>query len=167
MNIYKLGDVVIYGAEGLCSVVDITEKQFGKEMVQYYVLEKMGKQGSLTYVPANNERSLSKMRVVLTQEEIYALLNDEGQIMPWIDKDRDRQKTFKDVILFGDTKDLINLIKTLYLRQQHQIASGKKLHISDERVFKDAEKIITEEIAYVFSIPKEDVHDFIVKNIKK
>lgn len=167
MNIYKLGDVVIYGAEGLCTVVDITEKQFGKEMVPYYVLEKMGKKESLTYVPANNERSLSKVRPILTQEDIYALFNDEAQIIPWIEKDRDRQKVFKDIILFGNTKDLINLIKTLYLRQQQQIANGKKLHISDERFFKDAEKIITEEIAYIFSITKESVHDFIVNNIKK
>ena len=64
-----------------------------------------------------------------------------------------------------------NLLQTKhllhYLRQQQQIANGKKLHISDERFFKDAEKIITEEIAYIFSITKESVHDFIVNNIKK
>ena len=28
---YKIGDIVIYGAEGLCRIVDITEKKFGKE----------------------------------------------------------------------------------------------------------------------------------------
>jgi len=167
MNIYKQGDVIIYGAEGLCKVVDITEKQFGKEKVQYYVLEQMGKTGSVTYVPANNERSLNKMRPVLTKEEIYTLFNDDAQKLDWIEKDRDRQKIFKEIILFGNTKDLINLIKTLHLKQQEQKIIGKKLHISDERIFKDAEKIIDEEIAYIFEIPKESVHDFIVENIKK
>lgn len=166
MNTYKIGDVVIYGAEGLCDVVDITEKQFGKEKIQYYVLNKVGKTDSLTYVPANNERSLSKMRPVLTKEEIYEVFRDENHKMEWIEKDRDRQNTFKNIILFGNTKDLISLIITLYYHQEEQLARGKKLHLSDERIFRDAEKIINEEIAYVCDIPKESVHQFIVETIK-
>ena len=167
MNTYKSGDVVIYGAEGVCRVVDITEKKFGNELIQYYVLEKIGKKESLTYVPANNERSLSKMRHVLSKEEFTDLFKDEAQNLQWIDKDRDRQRAFKDIILFGNTKDLVCLIKTLYARQLQQQKAGKKLHISDERLFKDAEKIIKEEIAYVFDIHKDDVHDFIVNSIER
>ena len=167
MNIYKSGDVVIYGAEGICTVTGITEKKFGNEMVKYYVLEKIGKKESLTYVPANNERSLSKMRPVLNQEEFLHLFKDETQKLDWIAKDRDRQKAFKEIILFGNTRDLISLIKTLYAHQVQQQKVGKKLHISDERLFKDAEKIIKEEVAYVFNIPKESVHDFIVESINK
>ena len=31
MNTYKSGDVVVYGAEGVCTVTGITEKKFGNE----------------------------------------------------------------------------------------------------------------------------------------
>lgn len=167
MNTYKSGDVVVYGAEGVCTVTGITEKKFGNEMVSYYVLEKVDKKDSLTYVPANNERSLSKMRHVLTKEEFIELFKDETQFLEWQEKDRDRQKTFKEVILFGNTRELISLIKTIYLRGQELRKVGKKLHICDERVFKDAEKIIKEEVAYVFGISKEEVHSFIVKSIEE
>ncbi len=167
MNTYKSGDVVIYGAEGVCTVTGITEKKFGNEMVSYYVLEKVGKKDSMTYVPANNERSLSKMRHVLTKEEFVTLFKDDTQILPWIEKDRDRQKTFKDIILFGNTKELVSVIKTIYIRQQELAKAGKKLHLCDERVFKDAEKIIKEEIAHVFDINADEVHNFIIKNIEK
>ena len=167
MNTYKSGDVVVYGAEGVCTVAGITEKKFGNEMVSYYVLEKVDKKDSLTYVPANNERSLSKMRHVLTKEEFIELFKDETQFLEWQEKDRDRQKTFKEVILFGNTRELISLIKTIYLRGQELRKVGKKLHICDERVFKDAEKIIKEEVAYVFGISKEEVHSFIVKSIEE
>ena len=167
MNIYNPGDVVIYGAEGVCKVVDITEKKFGNDMIKYYVLEKVGKKESLTYVPANNERSLSKMRHVLSQEELLHLFRDDTQKLDWIVKDRDRQKAFKDIILFGNTRDLISVIKTIYIHQQELAAVGKKLHLCDERIIKDAEKIIREEIAYIFEIEKEEVHNFIVQNINK
>lgn len=167
MNTYKSGDVVVYGAEGVCIITGITEKKFGNEMVSYYVLEKVDKKDSLTYVPANNERSLSKMRHVLTKEEFIELFKDETQFLEWQEKDRDRQKTFKEVILFGNTRELISLIKTIYLRGQELRKVGKKLHICDERVFKDAEKIIKEEVAYVFGISKEEVHSFIVKSIEE
>ena len=167
MNTYKSGDVVVYGAEGVCIITGITEKKFGNEMVSYYVLEKVDKKDSLTYVPANNERSLSKMRHVLTKEEFIELFKDETQFLEWQEKDRDRQKTFKEVILFGNTRELISLIKTIYLRGQELRKVGKKLHICDERVFKDAEKIIKEEVAYVFGISKEEVHSFIVNSIEE
>ena len=167
MNIYKSGDVVIYGAEGVCKVTGITEKKFENEMVKYYVLEKVGKADSLTYVPANNERSLSKMRPVLNKEEFLYLFKDESKKIDWIDKDRDRQKAFKDIILFGNTSDLVALIKTIYIRQKELAHAGKKLHLCDERVFKDAEKILREEISYVFDIPKGLVHDFIVESINR
>ena len=165
MNTYKSGDVVVYGAEGVCVVTGITEKKFDNEIISYYVLEKVGKKESTTYVPSNNERSLKKMRLVLTKEEFLALFKDNTQILPWIDKDRDRQKAFKDIILFGDTRDLVCLIKTLYSRQIEQHKVGKRLHISDERIFKDAEKIIKEEISYVFGISIDEVHDFILNSI--
>lgn len=167
MNTYKSGDVVVYGAEGVCIITGITEKKFGNEMVSYYVLEKVDKKDSLTYVPANNERSLSKMRHILTKEEFIELFKDETQFLEWQEKDRDRQKTFKEVILFGNTRELISLIKTIYLRGQELRKVGKKLHICDERVFKDAEKIIKEEVAYVFGISKEEVHSFIVNSIEE
>lgn len=167
MNTYKSGDVVIYGAEGVCTVVDITEKKFGNEMVSYYVLEKIGKKESLTYVPAKNERSMSKMRPVLTKDEFICLFKDETQVLEWIEKDRDRQRAFKDIVLFGNTSELVSLIKTILIRQQELAKVGKKLHLCDERVFKDSEKIIKEEIAYVFDIPKDSVHDFIVQSIEE
>ena len=35
---YKIGSIVVYGTEGLCKICDITERTFGKETSEYYVL---------------------------------------------------------------------------------------------------------------------------------
>ncbi len=168
MNVYKIGDTVVYGTEGLCNIEDITEKEFGKETFQYYVLRQIGRANSVTYVPVNNERSLSKMRHILCKEEyeeLFAAMPDESD--EWIDNNRDRQKAFKEIILFGNTRDIIKLIRLLYARQRQQQSIGKKLHIADERIFKDAEKIVNEEIAYVFGIAKDDVTMFIASKLAK
>ena len=57
MRSYQIGDVVVFGAEGLCRIEDITEKKFGKEIIQYYVLKQLMRGNSVNYVPVNNEKS--------------------------------------------------------------------------------------------------------------
>lgn len=162
MNSYKIGDIVIYGAEGLCKVEAITEKEFDGQKIKYYALKQLGRNNSVTYVPTNNEKSLGKMRLILTKEEIMELIQhtpEGGE--KWIDNARQRQLAFKETILYGDSKDLIHMVRSLYSHQKELNEKGKKLHLSDEKFFKEAQKIICEEIAYVFEIEQEEVLDFI------
>lgn len=162
MKMYEIGDVVVFGAEGLCRIEEITEKKFGKEKIQYYVLRQLNRGNSVNYVPVNNEKSVSKMRAVLTEKEIREIISEtSGTASNWIENNRERQLAFKEIILYGDSIDLIRLVRDLYIRRKEQAANGKKLHAADERVFKDAENIVFEEIAYALRIPKEKVMDFI------
>ena len=107
------------------------------------------------------------MRHVLAKDEFITLFKDDTQLLEWIEKDRDRQKAFKDIILFGNCREIVSLIKTIHFRDQELRKAGKKLHLCDERVFKDAEKIIKEEISYVFDISTDEVHNFIIKSIEE
>jgi len=164
---YKIGDVVVYGTEGLCKIVEITEKKFGKEIIEYYVLEQISGSNSTTYVPVHNEKSLSKMRHILKPEEITEIItNFPFEESTWIESDRERQKAFKDILIFGDSKDIIKLARTIYLHQKKQEEKGRKLHLSDERFLKDAERMIFDEIAFVMGIERENVLEFISNSMK-
>ena len=166
MEMYKIGDIVIYGTEGLCKIVDITEKKFGKEVIEYYVLEPVDSAASTTYVPLKNEKSLSKMRHILKEEEILEIIKElPSDEIQWIASDRERRQVFRDIILFGDSKDIIKLARTIHLHQKELSSKGRKLHIADERFLKDAERMIFDEIAYVMHIDKGEVIDFITENI--
>lgn len=168
MKVYEKGDVVVYGADGLCRIEEITEKKFGNDKIKYYVLKHINGDKSVTYVPVGNERSCEKMRPVLTKEEVIELIESMPELdTMWINNDRDRQKEFKDIILFGDSRDLIKLIRSIYFHKKQQVKMGKKLHIADERVFKNAEKILYEEIGYVFGIDPSEALDLILKRIPK
>lgn len=162
MKMYEIGDVVVFGAEGLCRIEEITEKKFGKEKIKYYVLRQLDRENSVNYVPVNNEKSVSKMREVLTESEIRQIISEDiPETSGWIENNRERQLAFKEIILYGDSRDLIRLVRDLYIRRKEQAARGKKLHAADERIFKDAENIVFEEIAYALKIPRENVMDFI------
>ncbi|MBR1989680.1 MAG: CarD family transcriptional regulator [Firmicutes bacterium] len=160
---YKIGDVVVYGTEGLCKICDITEKTFGRENIEYYVLTPVGKTEETVYVPKNNEKVLARMRHVLTMAEADALL-EEGpdQEKEWEPVDRERQKIYKGILLCGSSRDVLAMTRTIYLHQLRQQEKGKKLHAADERFMHDAEKMLFEELAYVYKIPVAEVLPMII-----
>ena len=55
----------------------------------------------------------------------------------------------------------MSLMKTLNLRRRELVARGKKLHLSDERFYKDAEKLICNEFAFVLKMNPEDIPEYI------
>ena len=165
MSEYKEGDMVVYGTEGLCRIEEIADMEFGGRTGRYYVLRR-GE--SLTYVPVDNEKSVSKMRPLLTREEIMRLLDEMPlEDDPWISNNRERQAAFKEIMLYGDIKDVILLARKLKFKQLEQEAKGRRLHLADERVFREAEKVISEELAYVLGVDQEKVIAFLVDKLEK
>ena len=165
MNTFKEGDMVVYGTEGLYQVQEIADMKFGGKSDRYYVLRRGG---SVTYVPVSNEKGVSKIRSVLTRDEVMDLLETMPlESDPWITNDRERQAAFKNILLYGEIRDIILLARKLKFKQDEQESRGKKLHIADERTFREAEKIISEELAYALGIEKDKVIDFLVSKLEK
>ena len=81
----------------------------------------------------------------------------------WIKNDRERQKVYRDTLLFGSSREVLAMARALYLHQVEQLARGKKLHASDERFMRDAEKMIFGELAYVLGITQEEVLQRLVR----
>ena len=160
---YKIGDIVVYGTEGVCEIFDITEKTFGKEKIEYYVLKPVNKTEETVYVPRYNEKVLARMRHILTQAEVDALLEAEpAELTEWEPVDRERQKIYKEILLCGTISDILNMTRTLYLRQLELQERGKKLHAVDERFMNEAEKMLFEELAYIYKIQTEEVLPMII-----
>ena len=165
---YKIGSIVVYGTEGLCKICDITKRTFGKETTEYYVLRPLSNEAETVFVPKNNEKVLSRMRPVLTKEKAEELLeappSDYGE---WIPDDRERQQYYKQILLCGSGEDILKMTRALYLHQVKLLEKKKKLHAADERFLKEAEKMLFEELAYVFGITVEEVLPLIIKRKEK
>lgn len=165
---YQVDDMVQYGAEGVCRITEITTREFQGQCAQYYVLKPIYSNSNASiFVPVNSETLSSKIHKVLSAEEIYALIQNmpEEQLI-WIEDEAQRRDRYKEILLSGDREEIIRMIKTLYLHQQRQMEKGKKLHVHDARIFKEAEKMLYEEFAHVLQIKRDQVLPFIMEQIE-
>lgn len=164
---FKKNDTVLYGVEGVCIVSEITERQFRNQILKYYVLKPVYHQGATVFIPVHNEELVSKMKRILSVDEIHQLIQDmPNEDLIWIDNDNQRKERFKEILRNGNRKELIQLIRTVYLKQEELKKVGKKIHTTDDNAFKDAEKILYEEFAYVLNIHKDEVIPFIFNQIE-
>lgn len=165
---FQVNDMVLYGTNGVCKLVDIDERDCGGRMVEYYILKPIYALKSTVFVPVNNEKLTSRMRYVLTKEEIDEKIRSisEGH-EAWMDNERERKERFRDLVSRADTFELIQLIRMLMEHRKNVTARGKKLHVADERMLQEAEKMICDEFSFVLGIPKEEVPSYIVSSMRE
>lgn len=164
---YQIDDVVLYGTNGVCRLVDITEKDCGGKMVTYYVLTPFASENSTVFVPVNNKKLTSRLRYVLTKEELDELIDDvPKRADTWIENERQRKEYYKELLAHADAGELMNLIKTLLEHQKRVYAIGKKLHMCDERMLQDAERMILDEAAYVLRVAPAEAEAYILNRIR-
>lgn len=164
---FQIGDTVLYGMDGVCTVTDITTRVFNKESREYIVLTPVHDGRSTIYVPTASEAALTKMREILSADEIRAIIRDLPQNVctDWIADENTRRQHFKDILQTGDRREIIRMIKTIYLHGQEQKANGRKLHHADEVAMKDAEAVLYDEFAYVLGIHPDEVLPFILQEV--
>ena len=165
---FQVNDVIQYGAQGVCKITDIEEKTINKVKKTYFVLKPINVQGPTIYVPTDNEYVLSKMRKLLTESEINSLIDSmPDKKAVWISNENARKEHFKRVLASGDHAELIKMIKSIYAHKQQRVSEGKRLHVSDEHFFKDAEQILYNEFQYVLKLSsKEELMTYILERIK-
>ncbi len=164
---YKLKEMVMYGNEGICEISEFMKRSFQEKTIEYYVLKPVYNQTSTIYVPINNKELTKKMKKVLSLDEIMQLIHSiSGAESVWIDNDNLRKEKYKEILMNGNRKELMKLIRTLYLRQEKLKEEGKKFHAVDDKFYKDAEKLLYEEFAYVLNIEQDEVVPFICQQIQ-
>ena len=160
---FCVGQTVLYGSNGVCVVDDVTEKRIGKTKMQYYVLKPLCNNTSTLFVPTANQQLVSKMRRILTEDEAEAILRNLPPCGDWNDNKQERSEQFRAIITEGSCVELIRLIRLVRTHGQEQLAGGKRLHISDERFLKEAEKMICEEFSLVLHISRDEVLERILQ----
>ena len=163
----KVNDTVLYGTTGVCTVSNIEQKTIGKVTRQYYVLKPVSHSASTVYVPADNEALLSKIRDVLSVEEINDILQKLKSTEDiWIENEEQRKQRFNEIILSGDRLGCLLIIKTLKNHQNELSEKGKRLHLADERLMKEAQRLIDDEFAFVLGKDLTEIPVFIRTAIK-
>lgn len=164
----ELNSYVIYGDNGVCLVADKRKEKFAGVIREYYILKPQGNEGATLFVPADNEELLSKMRAILSKDQILNIIHSlPGQEIPFEENNKLRGEFYNEVFDRGDETELLLLIKSLYNHKRVRKEEGKKLWTIDENAMKRAEKLVYEEFGTVLGIPQEEVVDFIIAEVEK
>ena len=158
---YKKGQYVICGVNGICQVEDITTLNLDgvDKSRKYYLLKPVFSNGSTVYKPIDLDEG---MRPALNKKQAEELITE----IPSIDTiaiadEKTLEKTYKDLIHSADPKALVSLIKTILLRKEKRLLKGFKVTALDSRYFKQAEDYLYGELSVALDIPRNEVRDYI------
>ena len=159
---YQQGCHVVYGIHGVCIILEPEIRRVDRKNVEYYVLQPLDQPETRYYVPTQSAAAVSKMKPVLSMEELDQLLLAAGNTATeWIADENARKQFYKTAINSGDRALLLGMIGLLYRHKKEQLESGKKFHTSDENFLKDAERLISSEVAFVLKVPVRDACTYI------
>lgn len=166
---FQVNDVIIYGAHGVCKITGTEEKTVSGKKKTYFVLKPVNDPCSTIFAPTDNALALNKMRRLLTKEEIHSLIDSmQAENAVWVANENERKELYKSILARGNHLELIKMIKAIYAHKKEREAEGKRLHMSDERFFKDAEQILHNEFQYVLELDgKDDLMTYIFQRIEK
>ena len=99
----QVGTQVVYGIHGVCCIIDVEVRRVDRKKVEYFVLEPRDQPGARFFVPMHNEVALSKLRPLLTKDELENLiLSDTTHQDCWVSDENQRKQRYREVINGGD-----------------------------------------------------------------
>ncbi|MFR8086925.1 MAG: CarD family transcriptional regulator [Lachnospirales bacterium] len=165
---FQKNDIVLYGTHSVCRIEDISELRFNKDPATYYILKPVYRKESTIFVPVANAMLSDKMHAILTLEEVEHLLH----ILPdepssWLENSERRKERYRHFLTDCDRLGLLKIIRDLHHQQRKQISRGRKLYASDEAILREAERLISDEFAYVLHISRSQVEGLIRSHLQK
>ena len=155
---FQVDEIIVYGKQGVCKIVakgklDMSMIDKNKE---YYTLVPCKEKKSVIYAPVENNKTV--MRHVLTPEEVNSLLKEIPTLKEiGVENERERESCYKEILRSCNCRELIRILKTLYLRKQSRIENGKKITAVDERYFHLAEEQLYGELSFVLGKTKDEI----------
>ncbi|MBO5341579.1 MAG: CarD family transcriptional regulator [Lachnospiraceae bacterium] len=165
---FEVGDFVVYGSDGVYQVdqvgpLDISGIPADKI---YYTLVSPYMKGSKIFSAVDNRKVV--MRAVMKKDEALELIDSIKDIeLLEINDDKKRNEVFKEALKTYDCKDLVRIIKTLYVRQEQKLAEGKKNTAGDEKYFHMAEERLYGELAISLDMEKAAVKEYVENRVAK
>lgn len=166
---FQIGEVVSYGATGICTVEDIRYESLsraGTKKQEYYILRPAAAPTCTTYVPTGNEALVARMRRIYSKEQIDSMIDSvRGQQLEWIEDTRHRADVYGQIVSQGISSRLLMLIACLYLEKKTRSKGGRKFCATDEKILSSAERMVSEEFSYALQIPQNQVSAYIAQRI--
>ena len=164
---YQVGEKVIYGTTGICTVMEIGPlSMHGVDRHrQYYTLQPLHQDGSV-YVPVEGEQHLA-IRLPISREAAETLVNRIAEIEPFSMKGlnyKQRTDAFSAALHDNDSEHLVQVIKAVVRRKQG--FRERQQYNADNSFLKKAMNLLTGELAYVLDTPVEEMRAQLDKSVR-
>ena len=165
---YQAGDKVVYGMHGVCVVADLEQRVVDHKEVTYLVLEPIGQPGARFLVPSHNPAAMSKVKAMLTREELEQLLSSDAIHQDaWIKDESRRKQVYRELIGSGSREKLLQMVCSLYRCRNALRSAGKKFHMCDENFLRDAEKLLASELSVTLELSTQEAIQYLRKALKE
>ena len=163
---YQIGDLIVYGGEGVCRVEEIGVPKISgvNKQRQYYTLKPLYREGKI-YAPVDTEMF---MRPVISREDADALILRIPEIEPEIYENsnlRFLNEYYQTHLQNYTCEGLLQLIRNTHAKRELMLSRGKKLGLVDERYMKRAQDMLHGEFAVALGIERSEVAQYIADTL--
>ena len=135
---------------------------------EYYELSPVYDAKTVIFVPVDSESLQNEMQHVLSSAEIDEIIGTSlNEEMLWISDNKERARSYTEILTEGNSTKILSMIKTLLNKKRELLENNKKLSANDLKILSSAQKMITEEFAFVLGIEKDKVEEYIVNKLNK
>lgn len=154
----NVGDYIVFRKD-VCEIVDIKENPFNH--VMSYTLIPITDKSLKMNIPIDN----ASIRDLMTMDELNTLIQEIRDIPVIEVEDKQLEHEYKRLLNEGTNYDLVQIIKTTYLRNQKRLENNKKISDKDHRYFEMAENYLYNEVAKVLNIDVESAKNYIIEHV--
>ena len=154
---YQIGDYVVKPI----NVKAIMHPDFVDDKKKlYYLLMPLSDKNTKIYVPVDMKDGT--VRAVMTEKDAEALIRRIPKInKTWVNNEKERERSYKEVIQSNDPERLVGGIKLIYQRKKLRQEQGKRTTVVDERYFDIAENLLYSELEVVMKKNRNEINDLI------
>ena len=159
---FSVGDVIVYGAQGVCKIDSTQTKQIGKLSAEYFVLRPVFSQTTVLFVPVENKALTARMKPLLNADEAKGIIGAADKIgVIEINGESEKREEYKNILASNDRHKLLSLVKTIQYEKEARRQCGKKLNLNDEQTLAKAENLLYNELGFVLEIEPNEVKSMI------
>ncbi|NLT35302.1 MAG: hypothetical protein GXX83_05340 [Gaiellales bacterium] len=163
---YQVGDVIVYGKMGVCTVESIDpDGSSGDSQELCYLLKPFYHNCSIS-IPVSNTTVFT--RPALSREEAERLIEIIPSLQPTDCCDLTPQQwaaRYEECTASHDCRDLIELTMSIYRKKRLAEQQKRKLGAVEERYMRRAEGLLFGELAVALDIPREEVQSYISSRV--
>lgn len=150
---YQIGDYVVYGLNGTCRIYDIGPLDFGGPDKLYYSMKPVYDERSTIFLPVLKEDEI--LRKAISKEEAEGIFENIKESKPATYTPV--RENCDPILKSGDNVKVSSMIKLLRNMRKENRKVHKGLNIQEERILKDAERVLFSELSIALNEKYENI----------